>query len=122
MLVKMDETIRRQSVAIFRRAGSRGLSTLDQVVYSSLMRAHPPGCAKMEETPRKGSSIGCAAGGLAPEMVVLGVRAPGVPKQGQREGVYVGCGECGAGCGVECGCAARGPSTMHDAAGARHRQ
>ncbi len=72
LCAKVGETIRRQAVPLLRdvrllaglasRAGNRGLSTLDNVLYTSLLHARPSGRAKIEYNPGKGSSVGCAAG------------------------------------------------------------
>ncbi len=76
---EIDFTILSQAVASLRdvrlfagsasQASSRGSSTLDNVVYTSLMHGHPPGCAKWGK-PRKGSSVECAAGASCRKMAV----------------------------------------------------
>ncbi len=133
LCAKVGKTIQRQAFALLRdvrllagsasRAGNRGLSILDNVVYTSLLHARPTGRAKMGDNPRKGSSVRCAAGGASARngsaRRVLGVRAPGAPKQGQREGVCVGCGFGVRGV-PHGGHPGPKPGTMHEMGGARH--
>ncbi len=79
LCAKVGETIRKQAVALLRavrllagpasRAGNRGLSTLDNVVCTSLLHARPDRACKNGENPRKGSKyVGCGCwGALRPK-------------------------------------------------------